>query len=463
MQPVLLKCVHTRLILSFVAVFLGGGFTQFVLASSTDGTIDALNRYAWSENAGWIDFGSSEGNVHVADTFLTGYAWSELTGWISLNCSNTTTCGSVDYKVTNNSEGTLGGYAWSENIGWIDFDPANGGVTINASGIFSGTAWGENIGWIVFNCATTSSCGTTSYTVSTDWRHASSRSSGASSSTPDISTDSAGGGGGGGRRPSTLQNLVAQAQKSLLARYQDSLIARGQSSSSSASFNGTRTIVRKPGSSSPSSPNLLAIAERRGRLLAMVGDTSILYRDVETNAWYAPYIAELITQGIAQGYKDDQGKLTGEFGVANPVTVAEVLKMALEAAGKAPDLSLKVAPQNKTARGTWAAAYVKEAEDMQLTIFRTNPDINVAATRGEVIQTVLEALGFLIPKTPSSFADVPSTHPYTQAIGLAAYSGFVEGDKGPDGLPLNRFRPDEHINRAEVSKIIALMKEVAKQ
>ena len=146
-----------------------------VLASTIDGTIDATNRYAWSENVGWIDFGSSGGNVHVTDSALTGYAWGENIGWISLNCSNTSSCATVDYKVENTSAGTLSGYAWSENMGWIYFAPTAGGVTIDSSGTFSGYAWGENTGWISFNCANTSSCGAVSYYVSTDWRPASSR------------------------------------------------------------------------------------------------------------------------------------------------------------------------------------------------------------------------------------------------------------------------------------------------
>lgn len=138
-------------------------------ASSVDGTIDATAKYAWSENVGWINFGTSEGNVHVTDTGLTGYAWGENVGWISMNCSNGNSCGTVDYKVSNDGAGTLSGYAWSENTGWISFNPTGGGVTIGSTGAFSGYAWGENIGWIVFNCATTNSCGTVDYRVQTDW------------------------------------------------------------------------------------------------------------------------------------------------------------------------------------------------------------------------------------------------------------------------------------------------------
>jgi len=116
---------------------------------------------------------------------LTGYVWGENIGWVSLNCSNDSTCGTVNYKVSNTDEGTLSGYAWSENTGWINFNPTFGGVSIDSSGNFSGHAWGENTGWIVFNCTTTDSCAAVDYKIKTDWR-------------PRIARLGGGGGGGGG-------------------------------------------------------------------------------------------------------------------------------------------------------------------------------------------------------------------------------------------------------------------------
>lgn len=147
----------------------------FVLASSTDGTIDGSNKYAWSENIGWIDFGLSQGNVHITDLVLTGYAFGENIGWVSLNCANDNSCSTADYKVANDGNGNLSGYGWSENTGWVNFKPAGGGVVINSSGEFTGQAYGENIGWVIFNCATTGSCGTADYKVATDWRPRSAR------------------------------------------------------------------------------------------------------------------------------------------------------------------------------------------------------------------------------------------------------------------------------------------------
>ena len=130
--------------------------------SATKAFADSTSGYAWSENTGWIDFSQ----VTVSSSVLSGYAYSPNIGWLSLNCDNTSSCGTTDYKVSNSS-GTLSGYAWSENTGYVDFSQA----TINTStGIFSGYAYSPNIGWISFNCANTSSCGTVDYKVTTAWR-----------------------------------------------------------------------------------------------------------------------------------------------------------------------------------------------------------------------------------------------------------------------------------------------------
>lgn len=141
-------------------------FVLFILSitffPTTRAFADSASGYAWSENSGWIDFSQ----VTVASDVLAGYAYSPNIGWISLNCSNTSSCGTTDYKVTNSS-GTLSGYAWSENTGWLDFSQA----TINTStGVFSGYVYSSNIGWVSMNCDNTSSCGTVDYKVSTSWR-----------------------------------------------------------------------------------------------------------------------------------------------------------------------------------------------------------------------------------------------------------------------------------------------------
>lgn len=145
-----------NLALAFATVFfLMATGAHTVFASTSDGTIDTTNRYAWSENTGWIDFGSIAGNVHVTDSALTGAAYGENIGWIILN--------PAQGGVLNDGAGNLSGYAWSENTGWVDFSR----VTVGSDGVFAGSAYGENIGWITF--------GATNNLVSTDWRPTSSR------------------------------------------------------------------------------------------------------------------------------------------------------------------------------------------------------------------------------------------------------------------------------------------------
>ena len=131
--------------------------------------IDPANRFAWSENLGWINAqpsGPGGPGVQVSDGGLTGYLWSENAGWISVS-------GSV-YGVANDGCGTLAGHAWSENTGWINFAPATCGgdptcgVKIDpANGNFSGRAWSENAGWIAF-----AATGPVAYHVATSWRRA---------------------------------------------------------------------------------------------------------------------------------------------------------------------------------------------------------------------------------------------------------------------------------------------------
>jgi len=148
-----IKKIGFSLIVVFIAIVILN--ITIVFASTTDGTINTTNKYAWGENIGWLNFSTTEGDVHVTDSALSGYAWAENIGWIYLN------------DIDNDGEGNLSGYAWSENTGWIDFAPTYGGVTINSSGEFSGYAWGENIGWIVF--------GGFDNSVKTDWRPVSAR------------------------------------------------------------------------------------------------------------------------------------------------------------------------------------------------------------------------------------------------------------------------------------------------
>ena len=116
-------------------------------------------KYAWAENAGWLNASSTHAQAVIAPAGLAGYLWGENIGWIKLDYDGTpgaTNTTATDWGVTNDGQGHLGGYGWGENIGWVNFHPSHAQVTINYdTGELSGSAWAENIGWINFGHAQT--------------------------------------------------------------------------------------------------------------------------------------------------------------------------------------------------------------------------------------------------------------------------------------------------------------------
>lgn len=146
---------------SITIILLILGFASLagnIFASSSDGTISDIYKYAWADRTGWLNFAATGGNIHVTDAELTGYIWSDNYGWIILNPSTS--------GVKNNGLGTLSGSAWGENTGWINFS----GVTIDGAGIFKGTASGDIVGTLNFDC---SNC-----RVQTDWISSAARNKG---------------------------------------------------------------------------------------------------------------------------------------------------------------------------------------------------------------------------------------------------------------------------------------------
>lgn len=137
------------IILLAIIVFL----PSLAFASIFNGTIDSNYKYAWSTEAGWINFGCSHCQVQISDSKITGYAWSENYGWINLSPSKS--------GIKNTPEGYLSGYAWSKNLGWINFNR----VSIDENGRFSGYATikidNSKINFDCPNCK-----------VETDWRPA---------------------------------------------------------------------------------------------------------------------------------------------------------------------------------------------------------------------------------------------------------------------------------------------------
>ncbi len=131
--------------------------------------IDSTNKFAWSENTGWLNFRdagtpSGQQGVKVDTDILSGFAWGENIGWINFGdgtpgtLSGYANVNGTDFGVNINSgNGNLSGLAWGENIGWINFGwalPANAQRPRLDAGRLKGFAWGENIGWINLDLST---------------------------------------------------------------------------------------------------------------------------------------------------------------------------------------------------------------------------------------------------------------------------------------------------------------------
>jgi len=204
-----------------------------------------------------------------------------------------------------------------------------------------------------------------------------------------------------------------------------------------------------------------AIGERRGLLVATVKSEQVVFADVPIDSWFAPFVSSVISEKIATGYEDENGKPTGQFGAVNPVTLAESLKMSLQAAS----IELNAGtPRNTSAQGTWSSAYVAQAESMKLDVFAPDRNVNESATRAEVVHTILQVLGLPVaPNSSSPFTDLPENHKYAKSISTAYLYGIMTGDTDAEGNALGTVRPDETINRAEVSKMIALIKDLFNQ
>ena len=68
---------------NLVCILLCGLFGP-TTAWASEGNIDSTDKYAWSENAGWLNFRPTNGGVTVHETYLSGYAWAENIGWVKL-------------------------------------------------------------------------------------------------------------------------------------------------------------------------------------------------------------------------------------------------------------------------------------------------------------------------------------------------------------------------------------------
>ena len=338
----------------------------------------------------------------VADT-LTVQAGSLQTVNGTLTLRGASACALLSLRSTS------AGATWGVNptgarsVNNVDVkDAFNTNTTLIAAG---GVDSGNNTRWTV-NATT---CTTTSTTTTT------------------TSGGSGGGGGGGG------------GGRSYLATSGKTTTTTG---------NNSTTITPDTSSPPPSTPS--------DSLMVNVGGQDVTFHDVPLASWFATYVQAVIGAGLASGYKDANGNLTGQYGPANPVTYAEIAKMALLLAHKDVE-GATGASANASAHGQWSEKYIKTAESLGFTSYGKTLDVNASATRGAVIQTILEAMGVQIEPYSGGYSDVKASTKHSGAIGTATKLGIVSGDDGK-----GTFRPGDPINRAEVAKILSKAMDLAR-
>ena len=197
----------------------------------------------------------------------------------------------------------------------------------------------------------------------------------------------------------------------------------------------------------------------RDVLSVTTGGMGLVLYDVPRFAWYALYVQQAAEAGIVGGYKDARSNLTGQFGPADPVTLAQALKMAVQAAGYNPRNYGSVTPG-----GHWAQPYLLVAQAEGFLVFRGQADIDRPATRGEVAQIFTDAfrVDTQIPVDNAlndvtaftRFHDVTASTNFAFSVEALSRDGVVSGDTDANGTPLARFRPTDQINRAEAVKIV---------
>ena len=133
-----------------------------VLPSSAATTINAVNRFAYGANIGWMDWSGDIANGAVIGAFVcSGNIYAANVGWLSLGNGSPVSGvryqnnSASDFGVNHDGAGNLSGFAYGANIGWINFTnrDATGGTFAGprvdlVTGRLSGFVWGANVGWI---------------------------------------------------------------------------------------------------------------------------------------------------------------------------------------------------------------------------------------------------------------------------------------------------------------------------
>jgi hypothetical protein len=194
-----------------------------------------------------------------------------------------------------------------------------------------------------------------------------------------------------------------------------------------------------------------------------VNGIPVVLSDVPLNEWFAPYVRDVANRGIISGYRDSSGRPIGDFGPSDNVTIEQLAKVSLEAAGIDEMQCGDIPSINKSSEGSWAKEYIACAEANDFVVYSDGTvDVKSDATRTQVVVTVLQAFSVSPVKERSGkvFLDVPLSLEFGSYIETAERDNIVSGYTDEQGDPTGIFGPFDTVNRAEIAKIISLASQV---
>lgn len=194
---------------------------------------------------------------------------------------------------------------------------------------------------------------------------------------------------------------------------------------------------------------------------AIIDGTSVVFTDVPTGQWFTASVRRALDAKVMSGYRDQNGTPTGQFGPSDPVTLAELAKIAHRLTS-IDETKVTDPPENDKAKRTWFAPFVASAEQRDWLVFlNRSVDPLRPATRAEVVATFLQVLNVKREwPTGKLFDDVSRTIPYADCIETAANSGLVSGYADDKGNLTGLFGPTDPVTRAAMAKMIAMAMEL---
>ncbi len=163
--------------------------------------------------------------------------------------------------------------------------------------------------------------------------------------------------------------------------------------------------------------------------------------------WYSESVIDLTQGKFVSGYKDEKGQSTFIFGPSNSLLRAEALKVVLLLFGQSAD--------EAKAGEEWQKPFLRKADELGLSVFHQNALEKI--TRGEMMNLIYELAvkegALKKPKTHKDYLDVTVDDQYWEAFQSLYEIKVVQGQGGKQA------DLEGHLNRAEMAKIIHMMKQ----